>query len=335
MRFSDIRGGEDVKKALRDMVDTRKVPHAIMLEEDDGGGAMLMAQAFLQYLYCRGEKTGDACGVCGQCNKVAKMVNPDVHYVFPVNTGTSTQFLPKWRELVLSNPCFTEAEFREALDMEGKLPLIKTDEVSALLGVLSLAALQGGYRATVIYLPEAFQGAAANKLLKMVEEPPEKTVFVLITHDSRSVLPTIVSRCLRIRVSPLSSEGAVRAVRAEAFSQEKSIFADLMDCLIRKDLCSALEVGDVLAALPSRQKARDFCAYASEQLRTMFLLKQKGLERLVPEADAKVREWAAASKPTFPRKALEALDRADNLIARNVNLRILFTDLVDRLIWII
>ena len=331
MKFSDIRGCEDTKRVLRRMVDSRKVPHAIMFEEDDGGGAMMLAQAFLQYLYCRGERPqGDSCGECGQCVKTSKMVNPDIHYVFPVNTGTSAPHLAQWRSLVLSNPCFTEAEFRDALDMEGKIPFIKTEEVNSLLEVLSLSALQGGYRATVIYLPEAFQPAAANKLLKMVEEPPAKTVFILITHNSGAVLQTIVSRCLRLRVLPLTKGAEARPAR-QADAQFEALFADLMECLLRRDAVGAFEVGDAIAALPSREKARDFCAAAGENLRTMFLLRQKGLEALAPDADEKVRRWAAAAKPTFPRKALDAFSRADLMVRRNVNVKILFTDLVGRL----
>ena len=123
MRFADITGNEDVVKALAGMVDSGKIPHAIMLHEDDGGGAFPLAQAFLQYLYCKNRSGGDSCGSCPSCGKVSKLIHPDIHYIFPVNTGRSVDFAAQWRELVQTNPNFTENELGEALGIEGKTAL--------------------------------------------------------------------------------------------------------------------------------------------------------------------------------------------------------------------
>lgn len=328
MRFADIAGNEDVVRALAGMVDSGKIPHAIMLHEDDGGGAFPIVQAFLQYVYCKNRADGDSCGACPSCGKVGKLIHPDVHYIYPVNTGSSTDFVTQWRELVQGNPSFTENELGDALGIEGKSAMIKVEEAKKVLDVLSLYALERGYRALVIYLPEKMNREAANRLLKAVEEPPEKTLFLMITHAPDNVLPTISSRCLRLRVMP--RKGAFRSVGQ---AEDPELLRRLMQAVLARDMVAALDAADAAAALPSRERAKGFCKYAAERLRFVFLL-QQGLDSLVevPESElAELRDWAARSPKTFPRKAAEALSRAQGLIERNVNVKILFTDLADRL----
>lgn len=323
MRFSDITANEDVLRALSGMVDSGKIPHAIMLHEDDGGGAVGLANAFLQYLYCKSRSGGDSCGECPSCNRISKLIHPDVHYIFPVNAGNlSVNFAKQWRELVLGNPVFTENDLTEALGIEGKSSLIAVGEAKAMLETLSLSALEGGYRSVVIYLPEKMNQEAANRLLKVIEEPPRLTQFVLITHSPEKILQTIASRCQRIRVMPCSG---LRKTRVE-FPE----FDTLMDALVRKDLSAALEASDALAALPSRESAKSFCVFAGERLRDIFLA-QQGLSA----ADERTGRLASSLKKTFPRTALQAFDRARMLIERNVNLKILFTDLANRLYMIL
>lgn len=310
------------------MVDSGKIPHAIMLHEDDGGGAFPIVQAFLQYVYCKNRADGDSCGACPSCGKVGKLIHPDVHYIYPVNTGSSTDFVTQWRELVQGNPSFTENELGDALGIEGKSAMIKVEEAKKVLDVLSLYALERGYRALVIYLPEKMNREAANRLLKAVEEPPEKTLFLMITHAPDNVLPTISSRCLRLRVMP--RKGAFRSVGQ---AEDPELLRRLMQAVLARDMVAALDAADAAAALPSRERAKGFCKYAAERLRFVFLL-QQGLDSLVevPESElAELRDWAARSPKTFPRKAAEALSRAQGLIERNVNVKILFTDLADRL----
>ena len=328
MRFADIAGNEDVVRALAGMVDSGKIPHAIMLHEDDGGGAFPLVQAFLQYVYCKNRADGDSCGACPACGKISKLIHPDVHYIYPVNTGSSTDFITQWRELVQTNPCFTENELGEALGIEGKTAMIKVEEAKKVLDVLSLYALERGYRALVVYLPEKMNREAANRLLKAVEEPPEKTLFLMVTHAPDNVLPTISSRCLRLRVIP--RKGIFRSVGQ---AEDPELMRRLMQAVLARDLGAALETADALAALPSRERAKGFCKYAAERLRFVFLL-QQGLDSLVqvPESElAELRDWAKRCPKTFPRKAADALSRAQGLIERNVNVKILFTELADRL----
>ena len=327
MTFAQIQGNEDVKQALAGMVDAGRIPHAILFHEDDGGGAFPIALAFLQYLFCRERSGGDSCGRCPSCGKIARLIHPDVHFVFPTAAGAlSEQFLEPLRRLVAERPAFREAELTDALGIAGKVPMIAVAESRRLLEKLSLSALEGGWRAVVIYLPERMNAEAANRLLKIIEEPPAQTQFLLIAHQMDRVLPTIASRCQRIRVR------AAGAATAPGFADAGAL-DELMDALLGKDLLGALDVADRLAALPSRESAKSFCTFAADRLRQIFLAQQgiEGAGEISPQA----RAWAARCRKTFPRQALEVLDRTQTLIGRNVNLKILFTDMTDRLFLLI
>jgi len=314
-----------VAAALRQMAESGRIPHAMLFHENDGGGAFLLALDFLDEVY-------------GHNPRVRKLIHPDIHFVFPVagsDKPVSDQFIGKWRTLLQENPCFFENELYAALGIEGKQGNISVNEARSILEKLSLSAVEGGYRTVVVYLPEKMNIQAANTLLKMVEEPPEKTLFLLITHQPEKVLTTISSRCLFMRVRPLSREemreahprqGAELAVQAD-------LFHDLMDAVVRKDLLAALETGEAVAALDSREKQKAFCRVAGDGLRNVFLL-QQGLPDLLdlPEDEAPFyRDLAGKVRKNYPRQALAALDRALLLLERNVNQKILFTDLVNRL----
>jgi DNA polymerase-3 subunit delta' len=230
-----------------------------------------------------------------------------------------------FRRLVAAHPSFREAELSEALGIEGKIPMIAVTESRRLLEKLSLSALEGGWRAVVIYLPERMNAEAANRLLKMIEEPPAQTQFLLIAHQMERVLTTISSRCQRIRIRPAGAAAGPDFADAE-------LLDELMAALLAKDLLGALEVSERLAAL-SREQAKSFCTFAADRLRQVFLAQQgiEGAGEISPQA----RGWAAKCRKTFPRQALEALDRTQTLIGRNVNLKILFADLADRLFLLI
>ena len=330
MELSDIRGNDAVVGALRGMVDSGRIPHALLLHENDGGGAFPIALAFLQYLY----------GPSG--HRVAKLIHPDVHFVFPVagkDKPVSEQFIWPFREMALANPLFREGDLYAALGFEGKQGLISVNESKSLLDKLSLSGVEGGYRSVVLYLPEKMNQQAANTLLKMVEDPPEKTLFLLITHEPEKVLATIFSRCLFLRVMPPSVEDEMALGRhLDGDSQAyMDLFSDLMGALLEKDLLTALETGEAIANLENREKQKSFCKFASECLRWIFLV-QQGLGRLarVPEewSDA-IASYASRCRKTFPRGAARHVDRAVMLLERNVNQRVLFTDLVNRLFMIV
>lgn len=310
MTFDELQGNDDVKRALSGMLESGKVHHAILLHEDDGGSAFPLAVAFLQKLFAEN-------------NRIPKLIHPDVHYIFPTAAGSlSVQYMEQFRALVKENPCFTEAQMGEALGIEGRNSMIAVSEAKSLLDKLSLSALEGGWRAVVIYLPEKMNQEAANRLLKMIEEPPQKTEFLLITHSPEKVLVTISSRCQRIRVRPPMHSGITEFA-------DSGLLDELMDALVSRNLSSSLEAGERIAALPSRENAKAFCRYAADIMRQIFLV-QQGMDRLSEEVPG-VSGWASKCRKTFPRQAQEAFGRAISLIDRNVNIKIIMTDLVDRL----
>lgn len=356
MRWADIPGNEDVKRALAGMVDAGKVPHAILFHEDDGCGAVAMCLAFLQYLWCPNRGSGstspglweeepaagglpDSCGACPSCNKIGKLIHPDVHFVYPVSGGsiipasakpTALSYVGQWRELVLSNPYFTERDLSEALGIEGKSALISVADAREILGRLSFRSLEGGWRAVVVYLPEKMNADAANRLLKSIEEPPEQTLFLLVTHAPEKVLPTIASRCQTIRLVPVQRPDA--ALDADT-AEDRELLCALLDAVVARDLSAALEIGEAVAALPSRGRIQGFLRYASRVLRAVFLV-QQGLDAIAGMTDTELSDaqrYAGSLKRSYARMAQPLLDRSALLIERNVNAKIVACDLVNKL----
>ena len=266
-----------------------------------------------------------------------KLIHPDIHFVFPVagsDKPVSQNFIGPFRELLQDNPYFFENELYEAIGIEGKQSNISVNEARALLDKLSLSAVEGGYRTVVMYLPEKMNAQAANALLKMVEEPPQKTLFLLITQAPEKVLVTISSRCLHIRIQPLSLEAnsIVHAREVAGAAVLRDLFHDILEALTARNLLQALETSDAVADLKDREKQKSFCRLASEDLRRIFLVQKTPQLAVLPEGEGDwFRRMAGALKPTFPRKANEALERALTLLERNVNQKILFTDLVSKL----
>ncbi len=319
-----VYGNTEVVAALHQMVQSGHVPHALLLHEDDGGGAFPLVMNFLEELY-------------GGSPRVQKLIHPDIHFVFPVagsDKPVSLQFIAKFRELALENPYFFENELYTAIGIEGKQGMISVNEARSILDRLSLSAVEGGYRTVLVYLPEKMNAQAANALLKMVEEPPAKTLFLLITHAPEKVLITISSRCLHMRVQPLSPE-AEREVHARENASNQvltDLFHDLLEAIVARDRLKALETGEAVADLKVREQQKTFCRLASEDLRRLFFLQKMPALAHVPEGEEDFyKRMAGALKPTFPRKGMVALDRALLLVERNVNQKILFTDLVNQL----
>ncbi len=375
--FSEITGNEAVKNALRGMVDSGRIPQALMLYENDGGGAFPLAMAFLQYLNCPSGADGRPCCKCPSCSQHADLVYPDEHFSFPVTSGSKVSadaktlncamFSEYWRKLVLDNPYFMESDLSAALGFEKKRGRILKAEGTAILRQLSLSPFSDGYRAVIMYLPELMNGDTANMLLKAIEEPAEKDLFILITHAPEKVLPTISSRCQSMRVLPLSREevseelckrfsvrkedadaaamlsgGSVGLALRELSAREdvaliRDLLRRLFTALLSRDLYSSLDISGEVADLDSREKQKLFCNFAGELLRNVFLI-QNGMDGIVaaqPEEMPFLRDVASRCKPDFCRKALDVFCKTSVMIDRNVSQKIAFTNLTDRLYMII
>lgn len=374
MRFCDIPGNEELKRALVGMADSGRVAHAMLLYENPGCGAFPLAVAYLQYLACPHRHDGDSCGECPTCNKISKLIHPDIHFVFPTNTGSksgslaskdivSDIYMKDFRAMAVANPYFLESDLSEAIGIEGKVGDISVGEAKSIIDKLSLSSVENGYKAVVLFQPEKMNPAAANKMLKIVEEPPEKTIFLFITQNPDRVMQTIFSRCQSSRVLPLSRE-QVRDVLTERFSigpdealslsgicggsvgealqavnagedreRYREIFSSLMEGVVTRNLLGALDAADAAAALDSREKQKAFCTFASDCLRKVFVI-QKGLPGIAyaPESGMDFINMLASRLPQgYCYKVQDYLDKAVELIGRNVNQKIVFCDLADRM----
>ena len=347
MKFSEVIGNAEVAKALVSMADSGRVAHAMLMYENEGCGALALALAYIQYLNCKNRQGGDSCGECPSCRQMSKLIHPDVHFVFPVNKGpktsdekpTSESYLTYWRELACANPYFVEADLQRAIGIESKNGLIAVAEAKNIISKLSLTAVADGYKAVVFYLPEKMNQETANRLLKMVEEPPMNTLFIFITHAPEKVLQTIFSRCQSVRVFPLSKEETeqVKALNPlddnEEYNVFMDLFSDLMNALAAKDLMSALECGETMSALESREKQKAFCTFASECLRKIFLF-QQNLPQIAGVSEHEKEFYmnmAGRCGRKFCSKSVSEIEKVVAMIDRNVSSKILFTDLVNRM----
>lgn len=347
MRFADVIGNERVAQTLAAMADSGRVAHAMLLYENEGCGALALALAYLQYLNCTNPSDGDSCGKCLSCKQMEKLIHPDVHFVFPVNKGpkssddkpTSESYIKYWRELAVADPYFTESDLQKAIGIESKNGLIAVAEAKSIISKLSLTSVADGYKAVVFYLPEKMNQETANRLLKMVEEPPEKTIFLFITHAPEKVLQTIFSRCQSVRVLPLTKEEAelVRSRKPEEDKEEynrfSDLFADLMNAIVSRNLMGALDCSEQMAALESREKQKAFCTFASECIRKIYMIQQNMPQIAdVPEDEHEFySKMAASCGKSFCHRSVTNIEKVVAMIDRNVSSKILFCDLVNRM----
>lgn len=210
MRFQDIVGYEDVKQDLRSMAISGKIPHNILIEQEDGAPGIALAWAFFQYLNCEKRGETDSCGECRHCRMISQLQYADLYFIYPVVNGTkftapSDEFFDIWRELLIKKgTLFSSEDWLSALNAENSQPIIYSSDADALHSKLALHISESGYRMVIIYQPEKMNVEMANKLLKMMEEPPEKTLFCSISNNPEQLLETIISRMQKIELHPLS-----------------------------------------------------------------------------------------------------------------------------------
>jgi len=228
MLFKHIIGQEQVKKQLIFSVENNRIPHAQLFVAPKGTGALPLAIAYAQYILCKntnGENTtGDE-----TCNlKFNKLIHPDLHFAFPVATTTkvkrhpvSDQFLEEWRNFITENPYGEILDWYRYLGIEKKQGQIGVDEAEAIVKKLALKAYEGSYKILIIWMAEKMNIAASNKLLKLVEEPPDKTILLLITEDENQIINTILSRCQVVKLFPLS-ENEIKTTLIETHNIDKN-----------------------------------------------------------------------------------------------------------------
>jgi DNA polymerase III subunit delta' len=218
MLFSEIIGQQEVKKQFIHSVTEQRIPHAQLLRGMDGIGKLALAIAYAQYICCENRLTTDSCGVCPSCVKYNKMAHPDLHFVFPVIKPAGRQsvvcddFITEFRKMVLTKKYFSVNEWYAEISGDAKQGLIYSNESEEIIRKLSLKTYEAEYKIMIIWLPEKMHETCANKLLKILEEPPEKTVFLMVSNEPDKLIATILSRTQHIHIPRLSETEIANAL---------------------------------------------------------------------------------------------------------------------------
>ncbi|WP_428743579.1 ATP-binding protein [Tenacibaculum sp.] len=226
MIFDDIIGQEHIKKHLQQSAENNRIPHAQLFVGKEGCGTLAMAIAYAQHLLCNFSDNAEACNI--KCNKLQ---HPDLHFAFPVTTSdavkkhpVSNLFLEDWRTFIDKQPYGSLFNWLQHIGVENKQGQIGVDEAEDIVKKLQLKSYEGGFKVMIIWMAEKMNVAASNKLLKLIEEPPSKTVFILVTEDEEQIINTIKSRCQALHFPVLSeSDIASTLIQQKSISENEAI----------------------------------------------------------------------------------------------------------------
>lgn len=230
MLINDILGLQHIKDHLTSSADAGRIPHAQLFVGPEGCGTLPMALAYVQYILC-GNRNGENDGGDSSCNiKFNSLSHPDVHFVFPVSNSdkvkshaVSDNYLEEWRKFVNEQPYGNLFDWYKFIGIDNKQGQIGVDEALDMVRKLSFKSYEGGYKAMIIWMAEKMNTAAANKLLKLIEEPPDKTILILIAEDEGQIIQTITSRCQILHFPPVAEEAIVRALEGRGISRPDAL----------------------------------------------------------------------------------------------------------------
>lgn len=363
MLFKNIVGQKPVKEKLLHMLHDGRVPHALMFNGPEGSGNLASAFAFVQYLFCQNKQPSDSCGVCPSCLKVSKLIHPDLHLVFPIPLSKyvkmSNDLLPEFREAFIETPYLTIHDWLDCLDAENKQPTIPTDEANDILKKLSYTSYEGGYKIMIVWQPEKMNISASNKLLKILEEPPEQTLFLLVCNHPDQLLTTIISRVQQLQFYKLDTDDIVKGLQEEFDCQLQAAkqaallsdgsyreaqlllqhldggtaylqnFRAFMLIALKFDAIKAVAWVDENSRI-GREKQKQFLQYALEIFRDclMFNFGSADLIRHSGEEKEFITKFARFVHQRNYERLLEEFNSAFYHIERNANPKILFMDLI-------
>ena len=221
MQFKNIIGQHSVKTQLRNAADSGRIPHAQLFLGPEGSGKLALAIAFAQYVLCENRTTEEACGTCSSCTKAQKLIHPDIHYSFPFigSKNTSNNFLEDWRKAITENPYLDINQWLQLIGAENRQGNINKEECLNIIRKLSLKSFESNYKVLIMWLPEYLK-KEGNRLLKLIEEPPENTLFILVAENQELILNTILSRCQIVKINQLSDEEVMEGLTLK-FNLEK------------------------------------------------------------------------------------------------------------------
>lgn len=369
MLFKEIIGQSEIKSKLISTVKEGRISHAQLFLGPEGCGNLAMALAYAQYILCVNKTENDACGTCPSCVKNNKLVHPDVHYVFPVATNKkitgkplSHHFMSEFRAEILGNPYLNLFEFLQIIEVENKQGNISADESNEIVKKLSLKSYEADYKILIIWMPEKLHTTASNKLLKILEEPPEKTLFLLVAESQDALLRTVLSRTQLVKMVKIADDDLIQHLiqhhqLSESQAKQTAHLADgnynealklihpeesegyyienfrnwMLLCYGRK-LNETIKWVEEMASL-GREVQKKFLSYGLRMLRE-GLLSNQGLTPLIKLTDEELKFISNFSKFTHPQNVpvmAEELNKAYLEIERNAAPKIVFLDLSFRL----
>jgi DNA polymerase-3 subunit delta' len=369
MYFKDIIGQEEAKERLIQNVKEGKIAHAQLFCGGQGIGKLPLAIAYARYLSCKNPNDEDACGKCPNCVKFDKLAHPDLHFVFPVvkkkssKETVSDDYLPEWRELLKDTPYFNLPMWLQTMGTENQQALIYVKESDEIIRKLSLKSSQGGYKIMIIWMPEKMNTECSNKLLKLLEEPPAETLFLLVSEEPDALLTTIQSRTQRIQLHGIREEAiATQLVQRYGVQQEDAVhiahlsagnflkaletihlnedskqffelFVNLMRLAYQRKIREMKQWSETLAAM-GREKQKNFLNYCQQMLRENFIYNFR-VSSLV-YMNAEERNFSSRFAPFVNEKnvigIMNELSEAQRHIEQNVNAKMVFFDFALKMI---
>jgi DNA polymerase III subunit delta' len=231
MQFSKILSQEPIKQRLIRSARENRISHAQMFLGPEGSGSLPLAIAYAQYILCRNKQENDACGACPSCLKATKLEHPDLHFSFPIvkerDVKKSDDLIAEFRKAFLKQPYMNLRYWYSELDAEAKTGIIPTEEAGSIIHKLNYKSYEGEYKILIMWMPELMNPTASNNLLKIIEEPPDQTLFILVAENQENILPTILSRTQLIKIPRLEDSVIMESLTKEhdLSSEDASNFA--------------------------------------------------------------------------------------------------------------
>ncbi|WP_437919397.1 ATP-binding protein [Sphingobacterium sp. LRF_L2] len=367
MQFKDIIGQHEMKAHLLHTVKENRVSHAQLFLGPEGSGGLALAVAYAQYINCENKGEQDSCGICSSCNKYQKLIHPDLHFSYPFfakgKDDVAATYLEEWRKAFQANPYLSLDFWRHNLEAENKQANINIAEAHDIIKKLSLKAFEAEYKVLIMWLPE-YLDIQGNALLKLIEEPPAKTLFLLVAENQDRILNTIISRTQLVKVAKLKHDEVtqylikqkeIEAQRANEISfiadgnlqlaqdllnEEENPYFDLLIHWLRFIVTDSglnfIRFCEEEFPKLGRENQKNFLLYAINMLR-QIVLTQQGLRQLVllqgQELDF-VSKFSKSFSADQLAYAIDLLEKTHYKVERNANPKILFLDLSLQLVLI-
>ena len=372
MYFKDIIGQDNAVQMLRSAVAEGRIPHAQLICGPEGTGKLAVAIAYARYLCCSHRNGEDACGECPSCKKFDKLVHPDLHFAFPIykkdsnKTPHSDDFIDKWRQAALENPYMNLNQWMDHIGTENQQGLIYASQSEEIIRKLTLKSSEGGYKVMIIWMAEKMNTECSNKLLKMIEEPPAQTVFLLVAENPDLLLPTIQSRVQRLMLRPIeesiisealigkyglaeadarqiahaSAGNWLQAVETIHLGNRTKEYIELFMALMRqayaRNLKGMRQWAETVAGM-GREPQKNFLIYCQRMIRESFICNFHRPEINYMNTDEAT--FTSRFAPFVNEKnifgIMEELSEAQRHIEQNVNAKMVFFDLALKMIMLL